>query len=44
MPAPGPELPLPEQAPPPPPAGMQVERVLLDDGRALLLFTWEERG
>lgn len=24
------------------PADMQVERVRLDDGRALLLFTWDE--
>ena len=44
MPAPGPEPPQPEQAAPPPPAGMQVERVRLDDGRALLLFTWDKHA
>lgn len=44
MPAPGPDPPQPEQAAPPPPAGMQVERVRLDDGRALLLFTWDEHA
>ena len=44
MPAPGPDPPQPEQAAPPPTAGMQVERVRLDDGRALLLFTWDKHA
>jgi hypothetical protein len=41
MPAPGPEAPDPAQEDAPAPSDMQVERVRLDDGRALLLFTWD---
>jgi hypothetical protein len=42
MPGPVPEAPEPEQAAAAPAADMHVEKVQLDDGRALLLFTWDE--
>lgn len=39
---PGPDAPESEQAAAPEPDPMEVERVRLDDGRALLLFSWPE--
>jgi hypothetical protein len=42
MTAPVPDAPEPEQRTPPPRDSMDVERVRLDDGRALLLFSWDE--
>ena len=48
MAAAGPDAPAPEPAtleppaPAPLPADMHVERRRLDDGRALLLFTWDD--